>query len=324
MTASYQTHDPEAKGMSDSFLKLKRLRLPESLAGKSFLDIGCNEGFFCGMAASRGAKRVVGIDFIKASLDFARTRYPDPAIEWIHQTWEVLPQGPFDIILWSSAMHYEPDPARVLGEISRRLTPNGMLVLECGIVPGTAKEMVLVQRHSDARWYPTEDFLTNHLLQPFAARRVAAPETTPGDPIPRSVFHCRRRQPMVLLLRGATHHGKSSLARQLTPAATKVIALDAFVYRIASAKFQHGALGSFIKANFKASDLTALYEGIDAAGLTKDYAATLANAVAGSDETVIIEGYMTDAQAAALTDTLIGRGVVWDATRRTPGSGRHN
>ena len=318
MTVSYQTHDPNTKGMSDSFNKLERLRFPAKLDGKSFLDIGCNEGFFCNVAASRGAARVVGIDFVKKSLDTARELYPHPKIEWHHQTWDVLPQGPFDVILWSSAMHYELDPLKVLRNIADILTPTGMLILECGIVPGTAKEMVLTQRHSDARWYPTEDFLTNELLKPFGFRRVAWPETTPGDPIPRSVYHCTRRQPLVLLVRGATHHGKSSLARQLAPAATKVIGLDSFVYRIAHAGYQHGKLGPFLKANFNANDLTALYEGIDTAGLTQEYAALLAQCVAESDGTVVIEGFMTDRQAAAMSDAVRGRAVVWDATRRFP------
>lgn len=319
MTVSYQTHDPDAKGMSDSFRKLERLRMPAKMDGKSFLDIGCNEGFFCNAAAERGATRVVGIDFVRKSLEFAQARYPNPMIEWFHQTWDVLPKGPFDVIQWSSAMHYELDPAKVLRNIAELLTPTGMLILECGIMPGTAKEMVLIQRHSDARWYPTEDFLTNHLLKPFGFRRVATPETTPGDPIPRSVYHCTRRQPLVLLVRGATHHGKSSLARQLAPAATKVIGLDAFVYRISVASFQRSALGGYIKTKFNANDLTSLYEGIDEAGLTQEYAALLAQSVAASDEAVVIEGFMTDAQMTALTGHLKGRAMVWDATRRFPG-----
>jgi 2-polyprenyl-3-methyl-5-hydroxy-6-metoxy-1,4-benzoquinol methylase len=39
-----------------------RAIFPESLKGKSVLDIGCNNGFFCYEAARRGAARVVGLD----------------------------------------------------------------------------------------------------------------------------------------------------------------------------------------------------------------------------------------------------------------------
>ena len=41
-------HDfPWQKGASDSFAKLLALSLP-ALQGKSVLDVGCNEGYFCG------------------------------------------------------------------------------------------------------------------------------------------------------------------------------------------------------------------------------------------------------------------------------------
>lgn len=45
---SYQSF-PDQAGGSHSFDKLTQLRLPP-LAGRSFLDVGCNEGFFCGFA----------------------------------------------------------------------------------------------------------------------------------------------------------------------------------------------------------------------------------------------------------------------------------
>ena len=57
-------------------------------------------------------------------------------------------EGPFDVILWSSAMHYEQDPARVLANIADRLTPGGMLILECGIVPGTARQYASARQSS--------------------------------------------------------------------------------------------------------------------------------------------------------------------------------
>jgi SAM-dependent methyltransferase len=318
MTTTYQTHSDAGSGISDSARKLERLRIPQMLTGRSFLDIGCNEGYFCNVAAKRGAARVVGIDFVKTNIEFARAKYPSPIIEWHQQTWASLPAGPYDVILWSSAMHYEMDPATVLRNIADNLAPGGLFILECGIMSGPAKEMIMVQRHSDSRWYPTDEFLTNSLLAPFAVRRVALPEATPGDPIPRTVYHCSRRLPIVLLFRGQTHDGKSTAARHFGLAATKVVGLDLFVYRICMGKFHHSATHQFIKDNFKAHDLTSLYKGLDDAGLTWEYAALLAQTVAPSDASVIIEGLLTDVQVAALTELLRGKAVVWDATRQMP------
>src|SRR5215211_5001748 len=140
----YQTHAADEVGMSDSQHKLERLLLPPSLAGKRVLDIGCNEGFFSREAARRGAARVVGIDEDAAALEAARSRYGSTGVEFRHQRWNVLPEGPFDLVLWTSAMHYEPDPAEVIKRIARALTPDGLFVLECGVLDWPRKEMVLV------------------------------------------------------------------------------------------------------------------------------------------------------------------------------------
>ena len=50
---NYQSHEDDAKGMSDSFKNLARLHMPDDMTDKSFLDIGCNEGIFlqrCGQS----------------------------------------------------------------------------------------------------------------------------------------------------------------------------------------------------------------------------------------------------------------------------------
>ena len=85
-SVQYQSFD-DAKGGSKSGEKLKALRLPQlrrtghseatPLRGLSVLDIGCNEGFFCGDALQQGARRVVGIDMNKGFLERARKRFPD-------------------------------------------------------------------------------------------------------------------------------------------------------------------------------------------------------------------------------------------------------
>lgn len=210
----YQTHDASNPGMSDSQRKLERLVIPENLSGRRMLDIGCNEGFFCGLGAARGAAAVVGIDYDGPRLKFAREMYNDPRIQFRHQTWAQLPDGKFDLVLWTSAMHYELDHVGVLRNIARCLTPDGMLILECGAVASPDKRMSLVHRHSDVLYYPTLPLLREQLDSMFAVTEVGEPEIAPGDPIPRHVFHCRSKPPVVLLATegslGATIIGKAS------------------------------------------------------------------------------------------------------------------
>ena len=315
MSRSYQTHCDADPGVSDSREKLIRLQIPEDLGGKSFLDIGCNEGFFCNVAAQRGASRIVGIDFSPPSIALAKERYGKSIIEYRVQRWDALPDEIFDVVLWSSAMHYELDPVRVLRSVARILRPGGLFILECGVAPGSDPEMVMVQRHNDTRWYPTAAFLTGHLLKEFSFRQVSGWKVVPGDPIPRFVYHCRNQTPTVLLCRGASGHGKTSFARSFGANATKVISLDYFVYRISEAKYQHDALQTYIKQHFQNDDLSSLYNGIDEVGLTEEYIHHLVSGIAPSDGTVIIEGYMTDNQANVLVQELRGRAFVWDARR---------
>ena len=75
---------PGASGDSRTLDKLKALQMP-SAAGARFLDVGCNEGFFCGFAHFQGAARSVGIDqsatFIERAPAFPRLRIPRPGLD---------------------------------------------------------------------------------------------------------------------------------------------------------------------------------------------------------------------------------------------------
>src|ERR1019366_9846031 len=108
--STYQSHGDASGSISDTKRKLARLQLPQNLAGKRVLDIGCNEGYFCGLAAERGAIEAAGIDFVAANIEVANQRYARDGVRFLLQSWAQLPEGPFDLILWVSAMHYELDP----------------------------------------------------------------------------------------------------------------------------------------------------------------------------------------------------------------------
>src|SRR3546814_1596832 len=97
----------------------------------SDLEVGCNEGFFCGFAKFQGASRAVGIDQSRAFIERARARFP--ACEFHQQGWEQLSDGLFDVILLASALHYADDQAALMHRLVERLTPSGVLVLELGI-----------------------------------------------------------------------------------------------------------------------------------------------------------------------------------------------
>lgn len=311
---SYQTHGDES-GISDSQHKLERIRLPEAMAGMSMLDLGCNEGFFCHVASERGATRVVGLDVDPRFLLAARTRYGGEGVEFLERSWHALPDEQFDVILWLSAMHYERDPVSVFRAVSERLRPGGLFILECGVVEAAQPSMLPIPRHSDVPYYPTARFIETELSRIFALREVGVAETTPGDSVPRYVFHCRKLATTVILIRGTSGVGKSALRRALAASATKVISVDKMIGMLATRGTHESPLLSWLRSEFDRDNLEPVMSLIDAGGHTDEFVRFIAGAVVPSDTCVLIDGALTDHQAEYLKNVLKDSAFVWEATR---------
>lgn len=204
---SYQSF-PWAQGDSVSPAKLIALDLPK-LEGKSFLDVGCNAGFFCGFADWQGARRVVGIDANEGFLATARELFP--RCEFICQDWSNIGPEKFDVIIFLSAIHYAPDQQAMLDLLMDRLNPGGVLVLEIGIAPGSENKFVEVDRAIDKRYFPTNKKLES-MFAKYACKHICQSVSQAGDPIPRHVFHLRRKQPVAILFMDSPHSGKTTIS----------------------------------------------------------------------------------------------------------------
>lgn len=202
---------PDAAGPSRSIDKLSALRLP-ALSGKRFLDVGCNEGFFCGFAQFSGASRVVGIDQNAETLQRAAARFPE--VTFLAQGWDQLPDESFDVITLLSALHYAEDQEALIHRLMDHLTPEGVLVLEIGLSSESQNDWVSVKRSIDTRLFPTRSKL-NALLKPYAWKIIGNSVEQPGDPLQRVVVHVTRLKPYAYLMLESPASGKSTLARQL-------------------------------------------------------------------------------------------------------------
>lgn len=232
--AQYQSF-PDAEGDSRTVEKLRALKLPD-LEGRRFLDVGCNEGFFCGFAKFAGATRVVGIDHSRLFIDRARHRFPD--CEFLHQRWDRLPKGPFDVILLASALHYAEDQPVLIRRLVERLSGDGVLVLEMGIAPSREKAWVEVERGIDRRSFPTMTML-EEVLEEFAWKWMGPSVPQDGDPVPRHVVHVSRRRPLAYLLMQPPAFGKTTIAKRLfVPAGVPIVSGDQVIARIASGKLR--------------------------------------------------------------------------------------
>ncbi|HEY0662670.1 MAG TPA: methyltransferase domain-containing protein [Lysobacter sp.] len=228
--AQYQSF-PGVDGDSRTFDKLRALCLPD-LAGRRFLDVGCNEGFFCGFASFQGAERVVGVDHSRAFIERARARFP--GCEFHLQGWETLPEGPFDVILLASSLHYADDQPALIRRLVDRLSPDGVLVLELGIVALAKSEWVKVQRGIDERHFPTMA-MVRETLADYAWKWMGPSVSQDGDPVPRHVVHISRRRPVAYLLLQPPGYGKTSIASGLFGrAGVPTVSGDELILRVAN------------------------------------------------------------------------------------------
>jgi SAM-dependent methyltransferase len=300
---NYQSF-PDQGGGSLSFDKLVQLRLPP-LKGKSFLDVGCNEGFFCGYAKQQGANRVVGLDMSTDFLRRAAARFPD--CEFLNQTWDTLPDGKFDVILLASAIHYADDQAALIARLVDHLTPDGMLVLELGIVSNPNNEWVPVKRSIDTRFFPTMSKLQD-VLQPFAWKYVGRSVDQVGDPIKRFVIHIRRRRPVAYLLMAPSSYGKTYIANSLFPKADiPVVMGDVMMDEIALGKVEVSRkLKAFMASSYKKGEVDRVTRELFAEGLANDFIDTWAMRTGARD--FAFDGFIPDKNQNEVTAHLKERG----------------
>lgn len=232
--AQYQSF-PDVAGDSRTLEKLKALKFPD-LAGRSFLDVGCNEGFFCGFAKFSGAEKSVGIDSSATFISRARQRFPD--CEFYRRDWNDLSEDRFDIVLLASALHYADDQAALVHRLVERLTPGGVLILELGIVSSDTSAWVEVERGVDRRSFPTMSKL-HEVLDGFAWKWMGPSVSQDGDPVPRHVVHVSHRRPLAYLLMQPPAYGKTTISSGLFPAAgIPVISGDRLMAEVARGRLK--------------------------------------------------------------------------------------
>ena len=213
MARQYQSF-PDVSGGSDSPAKLDHLRFPKRLHGQSVLDVACNEGFFCQEAWRRKAARVVGIDKNRKFINRAKER--DERTEYHVMDWAKISSldESFDLILSALRVHYAENGRRLLRDLYRLLKPSGILILECGLVPGTDPEFARVHRPAGDSFATRRRRWSKRPFPPGAVRAVG-PSVNQRGTMSRGTFSLARREPIVMFVGGASGAGKSTLANAL-------------------------------------------------------------------------------------------------------------
>ena len=106
--------------------KTLRPMLPD-FTGKRVLDLGCGYGWHAFYAAENGAEKVLGIDLSEKMLAVAREKNTFPNVRFARGAMEDVrfPDGSFDAVLSSLALHYVKDYAELVSRVYRWLAPGG-------------------------------------------------------------------------------------------------------------------------------------------------------------------------------------------------------
>lgn len=290
---AYQTFDDE-KGDSRSLEKLERLQLPDDMTGKSVLDLGCNEGFFCLQALKRGASRVVGYDANPAFIESARKRIPEGVFH--AKTWWELDDEKFDFILFLSAIHYEREQKKLLSELRRRLKPGGTLILEGGVDMDYSKTgWKWVRRFDGLMKFPSVSYLMDELLEGFSARIVGPSVDQDGDPQPRYVVHCSIRKPTLLLVYGESKAGKTNFARLFSRKGVKVLHLDVIIGHVIQLKsVGKPNILDYLRSKMEETnfDIWQLLRKIEEDQKEQEVAKLIYDLMIKDDEFTVVEGYL--------------------------------
>jgi tRNA (mo5U34)-methyltransferase len=147
----------------------KKYGLPESLDGKSFLDVGCWGGGFCYEAACRGADKVLGIDYVPSfnwetnaqeEIDFL-------IMDVFSPNFLALPI--FDVVLCLGVLYHVSDPVGLLRRL--HMKTKELLVLETVISNRRADAPILEYCLNDSfdnnssNWFLPNMFFLNAICE---------------------------------------------------------------------------------------------------------------------------------------------------------------
>ena len=136
----------QTKGSDNTPSQLRRIHMPDSLAGMTVLDVGAWDGFYSFEAERRGAKRVLATDHQawrsaeafgwgtgKAGFELARRALGSQVEDLEIDVYDLAPRtvGTFDVVLFLGVLYHLKDPLGALERVAS--VTNKLLVVETAV-----------------------------------------------------------------------------------------------------------------------------------------------------------------------------------------------
>lgn len=140
------------------------LQLPETLSGKTFIDIGCWEGNMCVEALARGAEYCLGIDYCtspKLSANLQEYDFSFLQLDIFSEKFLSLPE--FDVVLCAGVLYHVENPKSLLTRLRKICHEGSELYLETTCLQDSSDRPLMLYHHGRSFddnvsnwWSPTE------------------------------------------------------------------------------------------------------------------------------------------------------------------------
>jgi len=167
---------------------------------RTFLDIGCSDGYFCNCIASMNAERVIGIDldqirirrslFIKDLLNLTNVEFR------VQDLYEIAKKERFDVVLGLGLLHRVPDINECISKSCE--VANNFVIFEFKTTIGKKDEIVHHDEETKSNSLnklhgtPTISYVTNRLKENNFETTQVLEDTTGNLRYPRTIIVGKR------------------------------------------------------------------------------------------------------------------------------------
>lgn len=195
-------------GDIDTQTKFADLTAGITLNGKTLLDVGCNCGEMCRLAAEKGAKPT-GIDIHRDYVHQARQLHP--GLRFSVRSAETV-AGKYDIVVASAVFHYIGDARAFFARMAQVVRE--VLLMDVWLIPAEGAVLTLSSR---GQFVPNAAAF-RAMAKPWFDNLENKGRTLSPDDSQRWVYHLREPKPIppkAVLVYGPGGSGKTTYAKEL-------------------------------------------------------------------------------------------------------------